>query len=71
MLFLDYTFFLLPDGSIMMDTELQPEHMQLKNGDIFIAYTTSGSIFFRKHVHTIVTSWSDLVVFYLIFLQEQ
>lgn len=56
MLFLDYTFFLLPDGSIMMDTELQPEQMQLKNGDIFIAYTTSGSIFFRKHVHTIVTS---------------
>jgi hypothetical protein len=55
-LFVDYNFFLLPDGSIMMDRELMPEQIKLKNGDIFIAYTTSGSIFFRKHVPTIVTA---------------
>jgi hypothetical protein len=50
LLFVDYTFTLLYDGSIKMDAELTPQQMQICNGDMFIAYTNSGSIFFRKYV---------------------
>ena len=48
-LFVDYNFTVLHDGSIKMDSELDPKAIGLKNGDIFFAYVTSGSIMLRKY----------------------
>ena len=46
---IDYNFTVFDDGSIKMDEELDPKMIGLKNGDIFLAYVNSGSIFLRKY----------------------
>ena len=48
MLFLDYSFFLLVDGSIALDDELQPEQLQIVDGDRFIASVIDGKIVLKK-----------------------
>ena len=48
MLFLDYTFFLLVDGSIAYDDELKPEQLQIVDGDKFIASVKDGKILLKK-----------------------
>ena len=55
-LFLDYNFTVLHDGSIKMDSELDPKAIGLKNGDIFLASVNSGSIFLRKYTPSYVIS---------------
>lgn len=48
MLFLDYSFFLLVDGSIAYDDELKPEQLQIVDGDKFIAIVKDGKILLKK-----------------------
>jgi hypothetical protein len=49
MLFADYLFELLDDGTILMDEELSPESIKVKNGDKFVAHVTrDGRIMFKK-----------------------
>jgi len=48
MLFLDYKFFLLVDGSIAYDDELKPEQLQIVDGDKFIASVKDGKILLKK-----------------------
>jgi hypothetical protein len=49
MLFVDYVFDLMPDGSILMDKELSAKSLQVKNGDRFDVYISfDGRIIFRK-----------------------
>jgi len=48
MLFLDYYFFLLVDGSIAYDDELKPEQLQIVDGDKFIASVIDGKIMLKK-----------------------
>lgn len=48
MLFVDYTFSLLPDGSIMMDEELKPSSLQVETGDRFVVFVVNDKIYFRK-----------------------
>lgn len=48
MLFLDYTFFLLVDGSLALDDELKPEQLQIVDGDRFIASVIDGKIVLKK-----------------------
>lgn len=49
MLFVDYVFDLLPDGSIMMDKELSAKSLQVKTGDKFEVFVSfDGRIVFRK-----------------------
>ena len=47
-LFLDYTFFLLVDGSLSFDEELKPQMMQIADGDKFIAIVRDGKIMLKK-----------------------
>ena len=49
MLFVDYTFDLLENGTIIRDPELTAEKMNLKNGDRYVVNTTfDGRIVFQK-----------------------
>lgn len=48
MKFVDYYFDLLPDGSIMMDRELSPNSLQVKQGDKFITKIIDNQIFLFK-----------------------
>ena len=48
MKFIDYYFDLLPDGSIMMDSELYPNSLQVKQGDKFITKIIDNKIFLFK-----------------------
>ena len=49
MLFVDYDFDLMPDGSILMDKELSAKSLQVKTGDRFEIYVSfDGRIIFRK-----------------------
>ena len=48
MLFLNYSFFLLVDGSLSLDDELQPEQLQIVDGDKFIASVIDGKIMLKK-----------------------
>ena len=48
LLFLDYTFFLLVDGSLALDDELKPEQLQIVDGDRFIASVKDGKIVLKK-----------------------
>jgi len=48
MLFLDYSFFLLVDGSIAYDDELKPEQLQIVDGDKFVASVKDGKIMLKK-----------------------
>lgn len=49
MLFVDYFFDLLPNGSIMMDPELKAESVDMKNGDMFKVFISyDGRIILEK-----------------------
>jgi len=48
MLFVDYFFTLLPDGSIMMDEELTPEQIKIKEGDSFNVVIKDNRVTLRK-----------------------
>jgi hypothetical protein len=48
MIFVDYTFLLLADGSIQMDPELTADKINLKDGDLFKAVVVDGKITFVK-----------------------
>lgn len=47
MLFVDYTFSLLGEN-ILMDAELTPEHIKVKDGDKFEVVINNNQILFRK-----------------------
>jgi len=48
-MFVDYVFNLLPDGSIMMDNELKPTLLNVKDGDRFVVrINDKGNVFFQK-----------------------
>jgi len=50
-MFVDYTFTLLPDGSILFDSELSMDKINATSGDRFVAKELpSGQICFRKLV---------------------
>jgi hypothetical protein len=49
MLFVDYFFELLDDGTIIMDEELKAHQIDVKNGDRFVAQVTmDGRVMFKK-----------------------
>lgn len=49
MLFVDYVFDLMPDGSILMDKELSAKSLQVETGDLFEVHVSfDGRIIFRK-----------------------
>lgn len=49
MLFVDYVFDLLDNGTIIMDKELSAEKLKLKNGDKYVVNVTfDGRIVFQK-----------------------
>ena len=48
MLFLDYSFFLLVDGSIALDDELKPEQLEIVDNDVFVASVKDGKIVLKK-----------------------
>lgn len=48
MKFIDYYFDLLEDGSIEMDHELNPEKLNLKEGDLFKAVIVDNVLTFKK-----------------------
>lgn len=49
MLFVDYVFDLLENGTIIMDKELKAEKLGIKNGDKYIVNVTwDGRIVFQK-----------------------
>ena len=48
MLFLDYSFFLLVDGSLALDDELKPEQLQIVDNDVFVASVKDGKILLKK-----------------------
>jgi len=51
MLFVDYVFESLPDGSILMDKELTANSLQVENGDMFKVHITfDGRIILQKSV---------------------
>ena len=47
-LFLDCSFFLLIDGSIAFDDELQAQQVSIVDGDRFIASVVDNKIMFKK-----------------------
>ena len=56
MIFCDYFFTLLPDGSIQMDSELKASSLQVKEGDKFtVTINDTGTIYFRKEHDTVHT----------------
>ena len=49
MLFVDYVFDLMPDGSILMDKELSAKSLRVKTGDRFDVHVSfDGRIILRK-----------------------
>ena len=49
MLFVDYVFDVLENGTIIMDKELSAEKLNLKNGDRYVVNVTfDGRIVFQK-----------------------
>ena len=49
MIFVDYVFDVLDNGTIMMDKELTSKQLNLKNGDIYVANVTfDGRVVFQK-----------------------
>ena len=50
-LFIDYTFFLLVDGSISLDVEIKPEQLMIADGDRFVASVIDGKIMLKKIVN--------------------
>lgn len=61
MLFVDYVFDLMPDGSILMDKELSAKSLQVKTGDQFEVHVSfDGRIIFRKVPHVNRESKTDI-----------
>ena len=50
-LFVDYTLFLLVDGSISLDEEIKPEQLMITDGDRFVASVIDGKIMLKKIVN--------------------
>lgn len=49
MMFADYFFYKAFDGSVLMDKELKPESLDVKEGDVFVAHITEEKqIIFQK-----------------------
>ena len=48
MLFADYYFSVLPDGSIFFDDELTADQMNVRPGDGFMAFVQNGKVVLRK-----------------------
>jgi hypothetical protein len=49
MLFVDYTFDVLENGTIIMDPELKADKLHIKNGDKYVVNVTfDGRIVFQK-----------------------
>jgi len=49
MLFVDYVFDVLENGTIIMDKELTAQKLNLKNGDQYVANVTfDGRVVFQK-----------------------
>ena len=48
MKFMDYTFDVAADGSIVFDEELRPEHLHVCDGDQFKAAVVDGRVVFVK-----------------------
>ena len=59
-LFLDYTLFLLVDGSIALDEEIKPEQLMIADGDRFVASVIDGKIMLKKIVNKKPTLWVGL-----------
>jgi hypothetical protein len=53
MLFVDFNFKLLPDGSIEFDAELNAERLGMKQGDMFAACCEDNKIILRKIPHEV------------------
>ena len=47
-LFVDYTLFLLVDGSISFDEEIKPEQLNIADGDRVVASVIDGKIMLKK-----------------------
>lgn len=52
MLFVDYTFSLVGDN-ILMDAELTPQHIKVKDGDKFEVVINNNQILFRKIIQEV------------------
>ena len=50
-LFVDYTLFLLVDGSISFDEEIKPEQLNIADGDRFVASVIDGKIMLKKVIN--------------------
>ena len=48
MMFVDYHFHRAYDGSIIMDDELKPESLQVKDGDVFVVKIVNDKIILQK-----------------------
>jgi hypothetical protein len=56
MLFVDYNFHLLHDGSIMWDKELTATKLDVKEGDTFVvSINADNTVYFRKNHDTVHT----------------
>ena len=53
MLFVDFNFKLLSDGSIEFDAELNAERLGMKQGDMFAARCEDNKIILRKIPHEV------------------
>ncbi len=59
MLFVDYTFSLIGEN-ILMDDELTPEHIKVKEGDKFeVVLKNNNQILFRKITQEVSANGSD------------
>jgi hypothetical protein len=57
-LFVDYTFSLV-GNNILMDDELTPEHIKVKDGDKFEVVINNNRILFRKMAQEVSTNGCD------------
>jgi hypothetical protein len=49
MVFAGYNFTVMYDDSIMFDTEIKPEQMKIKDGDVFVAkINDNGTVILQK-----------------------
>jgi len=47
-MFADYNFHLMINGDIILDAELKPEQINVKNGDLFEIVLVDGAIVLKK-----------------------
>lgn len=58
MLFVDYVFSLV-DDNILMDAELTPEHINVKDGDKFEVVVNNNQVLFRKIIQEVSENGRD------------